>query len=158
MTTAYRILATHPRIASAYIRIRAAGYSSGGASLSNRAERVLGIEHASTWRTRAGAERVAERLRLACNGPFTEHWAEWSFAVETPTDPLIRSLYAAAAMPEESPEDAAARQEARDSLHARIDADIAETEARRHLPRLSHGVIHFPQAMLDAFGLTEMDR
>lgn len=72
------------------------------------------------------------------------------------TDPLIRSLYAAAAMPEESPEQAAARREASDSLHARIDADIAESRAK--LPRgETSGTIHFPQVMLDAFGLTEMD-
>ena len=71
-------------------------------------------------------------------------------------DPLIRRLYDAPEPPEESPEQEAARREAaRLDLHARIDADIAE--GRERMPRELHGVIHFPAAMLDAFGLTEMD-
>lgn len=68
---------------------------------------------------------------------------------------LLANLMSA---PEPPPEDAAARAEYIADLHARIDADIAETEARRHLPRGETGTIHFPKVMLDAFGLTEMDR
>lgn len=72
-------------------------------------------------------------------------------------DPFIRRLYDATEMPEGSPEEEAARREAaRADLHARIDADIAEGRERTPLP--SCGVIHFPAAMLDAFGLVEMDR
>ena len=73
-------------------------------------------------------------------------------------DPIIRRLYDAPEMPVESPEEEAARREAaRADLSRRIDADIAEGEARSHSPRPSGGVIHFPAAMLDALGLEEMD-
>lgn len=105
-------------------------------------------------------------------------------------DPLIRSLYDAAAMPQcpgcsgdhdsrysciqcgakmcadcvgyrheehcaEWCEECIKAERARADLHARIDADIAEGLVRP--PRPSGGVIHFPAAMLDAFGLEELD-
>lgn len=69
-------------------------------------------------------------------------------------DPFLRRLLDAPDPVPETPEEAAARHA---DLERRIDADIAETAARpMRAPEC--GVIHFPQAMLDAFGLTEIDR